>query len=555
MGLPTDIGTLAENAGSSRKVVNFLNVIIDLPNRTWFACFLVFAFTIWVALLYHPLKQIERGDSSIYDYIAQGILRGQVPYKDVIDPKAPLGMYLSALFIALGRLFKVFDITSIRFFHVILLGILSISIYLVTRRYFKNSYAGILAVGLVLLPWRFLPLMTTGTQPKLPMMIFAMLALVAIASDRPLWAGILSSLSCLCWQPGLLFAGVAFLIFSKYFTSWKDLKALKVVAGTAIPLLITLAYFFHKGALSQLVNWTFVYDYKVFMPTDEKPLPVAFAHFCKVVARIFNGQETIFFLGVGGLVWLLGRQVWARFKEKKFLTEDLYFDGLILAPLIYFAFCMVNFQSGPDLIPLLPFIGILGAFVFLQLGSVIGNVESLRKSFKIEGIQSAVVAVPLTIILAIVSLTAYRSRHRPNVLAEQRRQAGEVAQLLSPDDRVYVHGTAELLVLLNRPNMNPYVAFDTGADNYIAASVPGGFQSVLQQMEAQAPKILVISRLHGVRHRKELMDWVKLHYDKLDYGYLATVYVRRQGPPDQSNPGDQHPDETGAPYDPSAESM
>lgn len=40
----------------------------------------VFLFSIAVMLLWRLLDQAEGGDSAIWDYIAQAILRGQIPY-------------------------------------------------------------------------------------------------------------------------------------------------------------------------------------------------------------------------------------------------------------------------------------------------------------------------------------------------------------------------------------------------------------------------------------------------------------------------------------------
>ena len=38
-----------------------------------------------VMLAYRPWRQFEAGDTAVYDYIAQSILRGQMPYRDVVD--------------------------------------------------------------------------------------------------------------------------------------------------------------------------------------------------------------------------------------------------------------------------------------------------------------------------------------------------------------------------------------------------------------------------------------------------------------------------------------
>src|SRR6266496_1582729 len=50
-----------------------------------------------VMLLHRPFSQLEAGDAAFYDYIAQTILRGGIPYRDVVDIKGPAAPYLSAV--------------------------------------------------------------------------------------------------------------------------------------------------------------------------------------------------------------------------------------------------------------------------------------------------------------------------------------------------------------------------------------------------------------------------------------------------------------------------
>ena len=69
------------------------------------------------------------------------------------------------------------------------------------------------------MPAHFSEWMVTGTQPKLPMILFGLLSVLLIGKQRPYWAGFFSMLSCLCWQPGLMFTGVAVLMFSRYLTT------------------------------------------------------------------------------------------------------------------------------------------------------------------------------------------------------------------------------------------------------------------------------------------------------------------------------------------------
>src|SRR5262252_7028911 len=91
-----------------------------------------------VALFYRPFSMTEVGDASIYDYIAQTILRGGLPYRDVVEIKAPGAMYISALAILLGRVVGISDIIAVRILHVLLIGVLSLTTFVVAWAYLRN---------------------------------------------------------------------------------------------------------------------------------------------------------------------------------------------------------------------------------------------------------------------------------------------------------------------------------------------------------------------------------------------------------------------------------
>ena len=104
-----------------------------------------------------------------------------------------------------------------------------------------------------------------------------------------------------------------------------------------------------------------------------------------------------------------------------------------------------------------------------------------------------------------------------------------VADLLGPDDKIYVHGTLELLVLMNKPNLNPYIFLDRGKDRYIAERTPGGFAAIIDQMKSESPKVIAISRIQNVAHRQELLDWAAEQYDRFPLKFAHnSAYVRKE---------------------------
>jgi DolP-mannose mannosyltransferase len=484
-----------------------------------------------VTLMYSPLRQIEVGDEAGYDYIAQCILRGQIPYRDVVDSKSPFSIYISALVMAIGKAVGLQDVLAVRLFYVVLGGILCAITFLVAEAYFSSRIAGAIAFAVPLMSQQFVEMMVGGTRPKIPMMIFGLLTLLLIARDRPFWAGFCSMLSCLCWQPGLAFTGVAMLMFSRYLTSWRDLRALKVLLGAAIPLAVVVSYFSAVGALRDLWLWTVHYNYSVYLPEGNEPAGTALALTWTLIKDAMGANVFWVKLSIGGALIYGITRVWVRFEKRKLVgLSRMWRDAVLMPPVVHLGFCIVNWPGRDNLIPFFPFIGIFAGYFVVKVARTIIAIPFIkRNAFAVRLIEWAPV-IPLVLVLLSVINHAKAYQIEPGrTLKDQQAAFRAVADILGPDDKIYVHGTVQLLVLLNRPNLNPYIFLPYGKDDYIASTLPGGFKTLIDEMEAQAPKVVALSRLRTVWHRDDLQQWVERHYDPfpLEFGHNS-VYVRKQ---------------------------
>src|SRR5262249_58854953 len=99
-----------------------------------------------VALMYRPFSTIENGDASIYDYIAQTIIRGGLPYRDVLEIKAPGSIYLSALAMWIGRHVAISDVVSVRILNILMAGALSFLTFVVAWTYLRSRLASVIAI-------------------------------------------------------------------------------------------------------------------------------------------------------------------------------------------------------------------------------------------------------------------------------------------------------------------------------------------------------------------------------------------------------------------------
>jgi DolP-mannose mannosyltransferase len=490
---------------------------------------IAFAVGALVMLAYRPWRQIEVGDTAVYDYIAQSILRGQMPYRDVVDIKGPGGAYLSAMAMAVGKWIGLRDIIAVRLFHVLMIGLLSAVTYLVAETYLRNRLAALIAFLIPLLPEHIAMLMISGTQPKLPMILFGMLTLLMIARDKPLLAGVCSMLSCLCWQPGLMFTGTAVLIFSRYLTSWRDLRAVKVMAGALIPLAVVLGYFYGRGTLGDLWAWAITYNYSVFGPEAKPGAGTALAKLWRVVFRVFKYDSVLVLLSLAGLLMFTANRLREKFKSRQaFALPELFRDAVAIPPLVYLAFCLINFQAGADLIPFFPFVGIFGAWFFVEAGRLLASTRWLKRAPALMRRERLIPGLALLILFLVLFVRVATYRVQGWTLQYQDNEFKTLAALLTPDDKVFVHGTVEILVLLNRPNLNPYVLLDWDADNFAGSRRAGGWDAIMSEMKAQAPKLVALSRLRTVTHRADFEQWVQEDYDKLELFKYERVFIRKQ---------------------------
>jgi hypothetical protein len=202
-----------------------------------------------------------------------------------------------------------------------------------------------------------------------------------------------------------------------------------------------------------------------------------------------------------------------------FTSPSLREDAIVILPVMYLTFCLINFQSGPDLIPLFPFVGLFAAWLIVRLGEA-RSVPRLARNLP---------AAALIVLFGLIILRSVTYRIEGQLtLQDQQKEFGKILRALGPDDRVYVHGSLEILVLLNRPNVNPYIFLDRGKDDWIAKRTPGGFPAILDDLESTSPKVVAISRLGKVAHRAELRNWIEDHYDQMDLPGYEGVYLRRQ---------------------------
>jgi hypothetical protein len=471
------------------------------------------------------------GDSANWDYMAQVIARGGVPYRDAVNIKSPLAAYIGAAAIVAARPFGLRDVFAIRIVFILLSALTVAFTFLVAREYCSDVRTALLAATIILTIEPFIAMNIRGVQPKTPMVLFGLVTLWAIARQHPYAAGAFAMLSALSWQPGLLFLGVAVLGFSDYFTRWRDLKLAKLLIGALIPLTIALAYFWIAGALTDLYRWNIHYNAVVYAPREARSLSDFIAHLSEMLNGYFRSSRVYFYIAAIGLLIAVAREL-KRGSERggRYLLDLSRTHGAMIAPLVYVAFCMIDIQGRQDIIPLLPFVAIFSAFA---VGFIVTRETNRITRVWPNASGSVISNIGFVILFGMVIVIGRNGLSHPlafPTLQDQDNGVAEIVSHLQPEDKVFVHGATEILVLSGLPNASKYFFLDRGKDQYLDRIEPGGFEGWLERLKSERPKVIALSRIAPGDRIGELQVWVAQEYD-LRVNPVFTYYLKRDRQP------------------------
>ncbi len=489
---------------------------------------LIFMVAMLIGLLFEPFNQPSRNDPANWDYFAQVLARGGVPYRDVVNIKSPLSAYLGVAAIIAGKLFGVSDVIAIRLGFIALAALTTAFTYIVTLNYFENRRIAWLAATLLLACGGFSRFNTAGVQPKTPMILFGLISLWAIIKDRPFTAGLFAMLSALCWQPGLLFAGAAGLAFSRYFTNWRDGKILKLIYGAAVPLAVLLVYFLVTGALKDFYLWNIHFNATVYAPGEMHSLGNFIEHFPKLAQRVYGNSFWQVYLATAGLLLAFvlaitqarreGRKGWSLYAPQ---------HAIIIAPIVYLIFCRINIQGGADLIPLMPFVAVFAAVALVYaMEWLIALLAAKRVHIKQARVANVLTAIGLTFIFLQTVNNARAFKRDFPTLKDQQQALTDITSRLTPEDKIFVYGGTEVLVLSGLTNASKYFLLDKGKDRYLDRVEPGGFTGWLERLKAERPKVVVLDRLDKSDYLNLLVEWVASEYE-LRNNSVFSYYVRK----------------------------
>src|SRR5689334_21923903 len=142
-----------EEQSSSQTILNHQSSIIK-PRSSIFhsrssILWIVFLAAILVYSQSQFWKQPSSGDRANWDYFAQVIVRGGVPYKDVVNIKSPLSAYIGAVAIIATKPFGLRDIFAIRITFLILSALVAAFTFQLASEYLNNRVGIIAAMVMI----------------------------------------------------------------------------------------------------------------------------------------------------------------------------------------------------------------------------------------------------------------------------------------------------------------------------------------------------------------------------------------------------------------------
>ena len=475
----------------------------------------------WIALVVAALvysqfefwKQPSRGDRANWDYFAQVIARGGVPYRDVVNIKSPLSAYIGAAAIVITRPFGLRDVIAIRITFILLAALTVAFTFLIALDYFNSRRVALLSATIMLTFDAFARFNSGGIQPKTAMVLFGLVTLWAIKRNRAFVAGAFGMLSALSWQPGLLFIGAAGLGFSRYLTSWRDMKVAKLIAGAAVPLAILLTYFWAAGALKDFYQWNIDFNATVYAPHEMRSLTGFFHRLDELLGNFYRHSRVYFYLAGVGLIIAVVREIKRLGQQGRGYVVGSAMHAVMIAPVVYFAFCMLDIQSGPDLIPLVPFVAMFATIVLVyaieQAATLLARVRGVATRPAVQNWMN--VALAALIFYRSLSVSVAFEREFPT-LEDQDVAVAEIVSHLEPGEKIFVYGATEILVLSGLTNASKHFLLDKGKDEYLDQIEPGGFNGWLERLKAERPKIVAFERLHTNEYLQKLEKWVAADY-------------------------------------------
>ncbi|HSE36290.1 MAG TPA: DolP-mannose mannosyltransferase [Blastocatellia bacterium] len=456
-------------------------------------------------------------------YTGQQMVKGVPPYVSLFDHTGPLSPLIAgAVLITLNPL-GVDNVFAVRLVFCVISALAVVALYWLATTLSGYRSVGLLAAIVFIGLEGFARDAGSGPRAKTPMVLFEILCLLFAAHRRWFLAGLFGSLAFLAWQPAGVYAVTTVAVSGLQDGSGRRSNLTRAIAGTLLPIVAVCGYFAYKNAFVELVNSAVLFNVNYI----ERVPTTLIQHLANPIAAVYRSYPLGVLPMVLGFLAIAPVYAW-RLRENdgsisKLLATDRY-SAFLISYAVIVIWSLVDFQGGPDLFPLLPYLAIgFGGVLHLGLSRIM---DSLQPGPALRRAMLAVVCVIL-----LMTEAGYYRKTREQGLQEQRQSAKQIEDEFGHDFTLISISSPEILVLLNKTNPNRYLSIASGVDNLIDATEPGGFEGWLRQLVAYEAPVIAIGPVTG-RRTEILMNWLNAHFEERKVGSW-TLYVteHRDAPP------------------------
>lgn len=460
---------------------------------------LVFIASCFVLAQYGWLGLLPR-DDAVFIYSGQQLLRGVPPYLSVFDAKGPWAFVVTAPALFLADVFGWDEMLSVRISFLLISAAAVVGVFLLGK-ILTSPTAGVFAALVFTAFEGFGIKAISGSNAKTFVLALHIFAVVGIVSKRWFWAGLLSSMAVLTWQPmAYLVVVAAGLCIVSSNAGERRTNFARFAGGAGIPVVPIVLYYLIEDALQPLLQGMFELPLQ-YLDRSTIPLAERLGNIRRVLA---NGYPTTQFVIVSG--WLLLPPMFVSRIRAKRGWRAFFRDpsaGFFLTALFALAWAILDFQGPPDGYPLLPYAAVS---VGWGLHAIVNGLWRGRAAFQV------VTASLLATALFVFGVYQYGTRfdHR---LDDQRRAAQLIDRRWVDRGRVATLGSPAAMVLLGATNPNPYVATYRQTRKWIDDREPGGIKGWLDSISRYRPEVVVVPGVGWTTRHWLVRRWLQRNYE------------------------------------------
>ena len=450
-------------------------------------------------------------DLGVYAYAGQQVADGVAPYLGILNRCGPLAHLIPGAGVAAARLVGGDDVVGVRVLFLLLAAASVAATYLLGRDLFRTRLAGLAAAAALLCFEGFIRLAAGGPREKSAMVLFLVVALLAVVHRRWTAAGFFVALGALTWQPVVPAALAGAVAAALVGLSSGRLRALAGIAvGGLVPAALTVGAYAAMGELQVFLDDFLLINARY--TTQRGFLANPGASWRRLVEG-YGASLTVLVVGVVALLVLTAVALGRRASRRDPGTAGLVAAGVALV--VATLWTLRAYNNWPD------------AFLFLPLAALgIGGLAAeLRRRLPVRAavvvtVAWALVATSLAIGYSLTTRNDHLSRQRASVAA---------ALAVVPDARMLSIEAPEALVLAGRRNPSRIQLFGAGLLRYLDDTWPGGAAGYGRWVTDESrPQLIAMGRQRGLWLRPQLRN----SYAPVGRGPTWVWYLRSDVPED-----------------------